>query len=654
MDIKLKNIKIIIFILFCIIFFKFYLVTIHYNPGYTNLIEKQSNVVIETEMPRGEIYDRKGRLIVGNKEIKQLIYLGGNDLTEEKKWEIANNLNENIAIKIPDNIINQRDYQDFVIRENYYEYIETINNNPSKYEQLTTEEALEQIVTEEDYNKILKEHTQNEIDIKILIDVATPNNPKIISENLTAEEQYYILQNMDQLGGSFITSKWERYYPYGDTMKSFLGTVGDIPKEQMEYYEKLNYNTNSQVGISYIEKYQEINLRSIPQQIQIYYDDEGNINNYKIKDPGKSGYDIKLTIDIELQKKIDKILKKNLANDSYKYYKTNFSTILDVNTGEVLAMSGKYEDGKNIYDNAVGNFSTAYEIGSIVKPAVLLMGYNNNVWKYNQIVNDKPMEIGGVTKASYYDYGLVDENRAIQVSSNVYFYTMFLKLAGIEYGKEEIPSTIEKKYFDLVRKEYGELGLGIKTGLGMDEEIAGVKSQNQGSGLYADLANGQYDTYTTIQSALYMSVLANGEYKYKTNYLLSIHEPKEVGGIGKEIYKIKPKINGKLNKNSADIKHVQATLQKPSHGGTTSEAYDSRYEIGSKSGTSESFYYEEGMKESIKTNNSSFIAYAPYKNPKISIATLTPYWTQAGNVNKKSAVSIGAEILDACYEEGYI
>lgn len=658
---KIKILKLVFIISFSILIFKFWLVAIYYNQGYSNLAQYQTNIIVKNPMPRGEIYDVKGKLLVGNKESKNLIYLNNGKKTDEELWEIAKTLVENINIEEEDYNIVENDYKDLIIRENQEEIYKRYNRNIDKYDieadDFSIDEALRDQVSISDYNDLVNEKGKKVVDIKILLDSSSTANPLTLAKNLSDKDVYFINENVGNLGGCFVNSQWDRYYPYEETLRGFLGSVGDIPKEDLETYETLGYSQADQIGTSYIEKEEEMYLRSTPQQISFLFDENGDISNYKIVDEGESGDDIKLTIDIELQKRVDKILEDDLKSDSFKYHHTDFASIVDPKTGNLLAISSIYEDDKEYYDSSILNFTSAYEVGSVVKPAILAMGYFFGIWDYNKEVNDTPMDIGGgIYKQSYHNYGIIDENDAIKHSSNVYFYTMILKMAGINYtGPSSLPADIDQESFIKVRKEFSKFGLGTKTGIDFDNEIEGVKNSQNGVGLYMDLANGQYDTYTPLQLTQYMATLANGGARMKVNYLYSINKASKQKVLGEEIKRVNNEVMNYINYDKKDMEHVQETLKYPSTpGGTTASASDSRYKIGSKSGTSESYYYESGMQKAIKTNNSSFMAYAPYEDPNIAVSVLQPYWTPDGELNKTSATNLGAKILDACYELGYM
>lgn len=648
--------KIILFLLFFILLLKFLMITIYYRGGFESMAKFQTKTVIENPMPRGEIFDRNNNILAGNKEYKNLIYINDGNKNNQELWKLATTLSKQITTPLGNNQLLKVDYQDLIIRENGDQFFERLSFEEQQLPQEELDKKLRSKVTKKDYEDLVAKYGEKAIEYKIKMDVSSASTPLVLVKKLNKKDQYFVQSNLGKLGGCFVVDDWERTYPYKETFSGWLGTVGKIPEEEYEKYKSQGYGANELVGTSYIEKEMEPVLNARTQKIEIFFDQEGNIINYQTTDKGKEGLDIILTIDIKLQKEIENILKRYLKEDSYKYFKTAFSSVVNPNTGELLAVGGIYEDDKKYYDNSIGQITTAYEIGSVIKPAILGLGYDTGIWEQNTIINDAPLDFGGGTiKSSYHNSGMIDEFEAIKHSSNIYFYDILLKMANLDYtGASGFPAEVEQKYFDQVREELQRYGLGSKTGVGFNSEITGVVSTNRTVGLYADIANGQYDTYTPLALTQYVGGLANGTSRMKMNYLYSVNHPGEIGKPGREKMRVQPEILNKLPVGAEDMKHVQDTLAEPSKpGGTTNAAADSRYKIGSKSGTSESFYFEAGMKEAVKTDNASFIAYAPYNDPKIAVSVLFPFWTPDGYVNKPSATTAGAEILDALYDAGY-
>ena len=118
-----------------------------------------------------------------------------------------------------------------------------------------------------------------------------------VSPDATEEEFAFVSEQSEELPGFNTKIDWERVYPYGDTLKSILGTVSTsqqgIPAEMKEYYLEKGYSLNDRVGISYIEKQYEEYLHGTKAKYEII-----NSHETKLIEEGKRGKDIVLTIDI--------------------------------------------------------------------------------------------------------------------------------------------------------------------------------------------------------------------------------------------------------------------------------------------------------------------------------------------------------------------
>ncbi len=98
------------------------------------------------------------------------------------------------------------------------------------------------------------------------------------------------------------------------------------------------YSLTDRVGTSYLEYQYETLLRGAKTKYTM--DDEGN---YVVLKEGTRGNDIVISIDIELQKEIEKIVEEELmytrVNDKHtEYFDRAFVIISNPKTGEVLAM----------------------------------------------------------------------------------------------------------------------------------------------------------------------------------------------------------------------------------------------------------------------------------------------------------------------------
>lgn len=127
---------------------------------------------------------------------------------------------------------------------------------------------------------------------------------------------------------------------------------------------------------------------------------------------------------------------------------------------------------------------------------------------------DEPLHFqDGGTKRSYFNKDgqvRINDSEALMHSSNVYMFKTALKMAGLDYSNNmPLPSDVSVPGQKL-RKGLNQVGLGVKTGIDLPNEVTGqIEPLKDNPGNYLDLAIGQYDTYSPLQLAQYVSTIAN-------------------------------------------------------------------------------------------------------------------------------------------------
>ena len=81
-----------------------------------------------------------------------------------------------------------------------------------------------------------------------------------------------------------------------------------------------------------------------------------------------------------------------------------------------------------VEDYALGTLTSSYELGSTVKGATVLTGFETNAITPGTHFYDAPMKFKGTKEKSWKNFGDIDDLRALQVSSNVYMFNIALKL----------------------------------------------------------------------------------------------------------------------------------------------------------------------------------------------------------------------------------
>lgn len=403
---------------------------------------------------------------------------------------------------------------------------------------------------------------------------STMNPQTIKNEDVSEKEYAAVSQQLDSLPGVNTTMDWDRRYPYGDTLRSIFGSVSTssegIPKELTEQYLAKGYSRNDRVGKSYLEYQYEDILRGKKKEMKYTTDKSGKVINSEVINPGSRGDDLQLTIDIDLQKKVESLLEnqiKTLRSQGAKDMDNALIVVQNPKNGDILAMAGKQIDknGK-LTDYDLGNFTGQFAVGSSVKGGTLLAGYQNNAIKVGEEMIDEPLHFkGGLTKRSYFnknDKVRINDKEALMHSSNVYMFKTALKLAGDPYySGMGLPTDISEAGQKL-RKGLNQVGLGVKTGIDLPNETIGqIEPLTNNSGNYLDLSIGQYDTYSPIQLSQYVSTIANDGYRIQPHIGLAIHDATNSDDIGPVKQKIKGNVLNKVNNSEDEIKEVQKDLK---------------------------------------------------------------------------------------------
>lgn len=637
---KKRNIKdiiekryIIMIIIICIVMIvlglNLFFIQVIKHDFYVNKVEQLNrNVIFSNSTPRGRIYDRNGKIIVDNESVKVIYYEKPNGVTTKEEIEVAYKVADMIEI-------------DYELEINDLKKFWILNNKEESNNLITDEEwrlLEERKLTNLDIENLKIERINDQLDeftdkdkkaasIYYLMNVGYSYDEKIIKdEDVTDKEYALIAENINNIKGFDVRLDWNRVYPYGDVFKSILGNVSKtgIPYELKDYYLNLGYSLDDRVGTSYLEYQYESILKGEKVSYQIMED-----GSKKIINQGSRGKDIVLTIDIELQKEIEKILEEEvIKGKSYpntKYYNRSFVIISDPNTGEILAMAGKQVIDGKIYDYTPGIVTTPVTAGSIVKGASHAVGYKTGALKIGDIRYDECIKIADTPlKCSWTNLGNLNDIQALKYSSNVYqFYTAF-NVGGGNYSYNEKIS-INPQAFETYRNMFKQFGLGVKTEIDLPIESLGYTSNSTLPGHLLDFSIGQFDTYTPIQLSQYINTIANGGSRMKPYLLKAVYNPTK-DGLTDLLYETKPTILNEVSLEDEYIKRIQAGFREVmTTSGTGVGFIDSKYNPAGKTGTSESFIDSDGDGVVDKqTMTNTFGGYAPYDNPKVSFVVISP------------------------------
>ncbi len=667
-----------IFLLFSVLIFRLGYLQIVKGEDYVSKLAMMEEVKVNTSVPRGRIYDRNGRILVDNVPENAITYTKLPTTKTEEMVKIAESLAA--LIDMPTNRVTARDKEDFWILLNAEEAKEKVTTEEmNKFRQAN--EGIEEKEVNREYDKRVRARiteeelaslTEQDMEVLAIYREMTSGynlSPQIIkSENVTDHEFALVSERLSELPGVNTTTDWKRVRlaPVAVLGRTTTPNKG-IPKSQLDHYLARGYSRNDRVGESYFEAQYEELLQGEKSVVKNVTNKKGEVVETLTTYDGEPGKDLVTTLDIELQQKAEEIVEKYLLeakrSGSASLLDRAFYVMMDPKTGEILSMVGKKieydeETGERyLVDYSYGNFTTAYEAGSTVKGATVLTGYREGAIQIGSSFIDERLYIGGVEKSSVFNrYGRMSMNdlAALEQSSNVYMFKIALSLGGLTYypgmGLNLGNDTLQK-----MRNGYNQMGLGVRTGIDLPGETIGIATDPNNPGNILDLSIGQFDTYTPLQLAQYVSTIANGGYRIQPRMLKEIRNPSTDGEtMGALVEEIEPKILNRIDNTEQEINRVKEGFRRVYIGAKGSAARyfrDAPYTAAGKTGTAEVKYYDpEKSKSGIDTLNLVHVGFAPYENPEVAYAVVLPWATTSSNVPQYYNNLIARKILDAYFE----
>ena len=630
--------------LFSVVFIKLFMVMLIDKDKYNDKLLALTNKSITlNSSPRGRIYDRNYNVIVDNKAINTIVYKKEKGTTNREMIELAYTVSPHLNLDV--SRLTLRAKKEFYlakypdkckkkIKSSEYEKVKQRKLSNKDIEELKIERiSLDEL-------NVFKDEDLKTAYLYYLMNNGYTYEEKVIRNGATDEEFAYISENNDKLKGFNTRVDWERVYPYGDTLRTILGTVSSssqgIPSEDKNYYLKLGYSLNDRVGLSYLEKQYESYLKGEKNAYEAV-----NSHELRLVKEGMRGNDIVLSIDINLQKEIDNLIDEAIikakSEANTEYYDHSSVIVTDPNTGEILAIASRKIVGDKIIDNVNSILISPITPGSVVKGASMLVGYETGVIKFGEKMLDECVKIAGAPEkcSSVNDLGVIDDLTAMAKSSNVYQFKTAIRVNGQEYYRG-MKLNFNQKSFDTYRNMYHAFGLGVKTEIDLPIESAGYTSVDKASGNLLDFVMGQYETYTPIQLAQYVSTIANGGNRMQPHLLKEVRKATDKDTLGDVMYTFEPKVLNKIEVKSENLKRVQEGFYAVMHmsGGYGRGYINDRMDAAGKTGTSQSFIdtNNDGIIDT-ETITSSFIGYAPYNNPKVAFMVTSPNSSHANSSN---------------------
>lgn len=625
-------------------------------------LEKYGTATYSTDAPRGEIVDRNYVKLVQNTNVICATYYAPKKIKDEQLKTSAKFLAK--TINLDTSSISTRNKKDYFIIA-YPDLADELVSDEEKAklkEQNNYDSALLNLqierITDEMLEEYMDENTLKYTHFYYLMKSCSSGS-SVLAEGISEEEASIIGENIDILPGIDVTTDWSRQYVYDREFSQVLGRVTTkkqgLPSEMKNELLALGYQNDSRVGVSGLEAQYENILRGSDSSYTLNYDSSGNPIVTSTKS-GTAGSNIRLSIDWELQQFADSIIEEELVkmNSQNKFFNKMFFTLMDPYTGEIIVMSGKIinKETGEVTDYAAGNYLDANLIGSTIKGGTLYTAFKEGVITPGTTFMDEPIKIKGTKeKKSHRDLGLINEIDALAYSSNVYMFRIAMLLGGANYVYDG-PLKINDEAFETLRRDLGELGLGVKTGIDIPNEAFGYRGSKRTGGYLLDASIGQYDTYTNIQLAQYACTLANGGKRIKPHLFLDSYVT-DADGLANANYTVKTEVLDDVSEQTTAFSQIKQGMRAcvTRTNGTCNSYWSSKsYVTYAKTGTAEDY---TGTGETDYPNHLQigYIQADENSEPIVAFACIAIRQTTASNGSSSSAPLISQQIIDKYVEK---
>ena len=461
-----------------------------------------------------------------------------------------------------------------------------------------------------------------------------------IARDISNTSAVQIREQNAKLAGINVVTEPTVAYTSGNLASHILGYVGAISEEEYST-RKDTYRNDDVIGKDGVQKVFEEYLKGTDGIKQVDMTVDGAITSEYISEEAVAGSDVVLTIDANLQKVAEEALEKNIKDIANgKYGEGNDAdagavVVMNVNTGEILAMASypdynpeRYSEEYDPNDETGKYYNRAirsiYAPGSTFKMVVASAALDTGEITTKTRINDNGVYPYGDGQACWYyrsygvGHGYLNLTQAIKYSCNYFFYDL-----GYRMG------------IDTIADYAGRYGLGRRTGVELMGESSGIVASRE----YANsigyttwypadtlsAAIGQsFNSYTPIQMARYISMIANGGKNVDVSIIKSIINPDGTEVSKEEIENFVKDSIGTENELKEDLNISEENLDAIREGmkGVTSEpggtAYstfaDFNIDIAGKTGSAQTGADGEA--------HGWFVGFAPYNEPEIAVVVM--------------------------------
>jgi len=465
--------------------------------------------------------------------------------------------------------------------------------------------------------------------------------PIPIKQDITADEVAFIEAHRNELPELETIDEERRLYPRDGFAAHLIGYVGEVSEEDLNNSRFAAYEPGAVVGKAGVEETYDEVLRGEDGSRDVIVDSHGREVGYLRTQHATPGQDLRLTIDIDLQRTAELALGD--ANGAV--------VAMDPRNGEILAMVSHPSYDPNAFavrinrtdwnklitnpNHPLMNKAIQDQLapGSTFKIIMSVAGLQEGV--------AQDMHVNCVGGGTFYGrffhcdkhHGVLDITQAIPLSCDTFFYTLAQKL-GI----------------DTIAKYATSLGLGSKTGIDLPNEMAGVMPstkwemknfhQRYYPGNTISVGIGQGETQVTpLQLARALGGIASNGHLVRPHLVAPDQLPSQFHQAVLESFPGSGETTVPINPDTWMI--ITDGMAAATTTGTAAASHIEGIDFAGKTGTAQVVGGgDTHTKGGAKTPNSWFVGMVPRRNPEIVIAVLQEHGDWGSN-----SAHIAAEVV---------
>ena len=490
-----------------------------------------------------------------------------------------------------------------------------------------------------------------------------PFLPVLLEGDADQELVFAVSAQSADLPGVRIATVAKRRYDHSDVLSHVLGYIGPITRVEFDELQADRYRLADSLGQTGVEAAYESTLRGVPGRRQVEVDASGREIRELLAEDAAPGQGIQLTIDIQLQERVQEILLESMGGSLFAA-----AVVVDVKTGDILSIVSVPTYDNNLFSGVIDEealediltnqgrplvnhaIADQFPSGSTFKVITGTAALEEGVISPEQrIISTGLIEVQNEVDARItYQFrdtvsGTFNFVSGLANSSNVYFW----HLAGGSPFRREIPADLltpegqaeqeRLRNLGIVGGEQDFVGLGAErlalwarnfgldmpTGIDLSGEAAGFvpdpawKVSTFGEGW------GQGDSYnfgvgqgflavTPLQMAMATAALVNGG---------TVYEPRVVNEIvdmdGNTTRRLQPQILSQVEMSPETQRQLRLGMGMAVLGGTAGNAWFREMQVGGKTGTAE--FGDERLFRGNFPTHGWFIGFAPFEQPEVAI-----------------------------------